>query len=528
MRRELTPKPGQGWVRNIFWRRARASALSKGAVARSRPLGLSSRSTIKATTLCASVGTIVRWLVKATDDENRAPDPALVAEELNAVEVPDAEVGRGAAAPMVGSFVATGVIQLVQAVIGVVLARILGPADRGELAAVILWPTLLTTIGSFGLAQAATYHAARAPRLGVLVGSTLAVAVADSILLVAIGWAILPLVLGGHEDSVVRDAQLFLSAFVPLSLIAVSMMSILNGSHRFAWFQSLRLILIGTTVTGIVVLAATGSMTVGSAAAAYIAGYVVTATVALAVVMWTVGSEIGVSRDSARGLLGFGWRSQLSTSMWSLNERADQLVISAFFSPASLGLYVVAVTLTSLTTLVGFSFALVALPMIARFEALRERQRMARLIVASTLLCATAVSVPIFLAEPTLIRLLFGADFADAAGVGRVLLVAGIVFALNRVLEAVLQAVGRPLESSIGEGVALAMTAAGLAVLLPTMGIMGAGVTSLIAYAASSTFMVFRAAQALEMPRLRLLAPERGMFAKIRSLTRLIPGFSAR
>ncbi len=206
--------------------------------------------------------------------------------------------------------------------------------------------------------------------------------------------------------------------------------------------------------------------------------------------------------------------------MWTLNERADQLVISAFFSAASLGLYVVAVTLTSLTTLVGFSFALVALPMVARLETLVERQRLARLIVSSTLVGATVVSVPIFIVEPTLIKLLFGSDFAGAAGVGRVLLVAGIVFALNRVLESVLQAVGRPLESSIGEGVALAVTAGGLAALLPTLGIMGAGVTSLLAYSASSAFMVRRASKALEVPALRLLTPERGMF---RSALSLIP-----
>ena len=105
---------------------------------------------------------------------------------------------------------------------------------------------------------------------------------------------------------------------------------------------------------------------------------------------------------------------------------------------------------------------------------------------------STAVSVPIFVAEPALIRLLFGEGFAGAAGVGRVLLVAGVVFGLNRVLEALLQAIGRPLESSIGEGVALAVTAGGLAALLPLMGIMGAGVTSLLAYSASSAFMVRR------------------------------------
>ena len=194
--------------------------------------------------------------MKPNSDEQPAPEnPTLLAEEVDAAEIPDAEPGSGAAAPMVGSFAATGFIQLIQAVIGVLLARILGPEDRGELAAVILWPTLLTTVGSLGLAQSATYHAARVSRLGTLVGSTLVVAAVDAVVLVAIGWAILPLALGGHESAVVHDAQLFLTAFVPLNLIAVSTMSILNGSHRFAWFQALRVILIGITVVGIAALA---------------------------------------------------------------------------------------------------------------------------------------------------------------------------------------------------------------------------------------------------------------------------------
>ncbi len=115
-------------------------------------------------------------------EKDQAPlDASPLTEEIGAVDIPETELkGNAAARPMVGSFVTTGVIQLVQAVIGIVLARILGPSDRGELAAVILWPTLMTTIGSLGLAQSATYHAARASRLGTLVGSTLVVVAVDS------------------------------------------------------------------------------------------------------------------------------------------------------------------------------------------------------------------------------------------------------------------------------------------------------------------------------------------------------------
>jgi len=458
------------------------------------------------------------------DPHGETPEPipaTLTADELDAAEIPDSEMGGGASGPMVGSFAATAGIQVMQAVTGVLLARVLGPSGRGELAAVILWPTVLTVVGSLGLAQASTYFIARARSVGEegrLVGTALALTAAISTVLVAIGLIIVPLALGGYEPEVVDTARKFLVAFIPINLFAVITMSLLNGQHRFALFQTVRILVIAAILVGLVGLDLAGELTIESGAAAYVVAYAIGGAIGGFAILRSVRGRIGVAVEQARELLGFGLRSALSQSMWSLNERADQLVISIFFSAASLGLYVVAVTLTSLTTLIGFSFAVIVLPMIARFDSIEERRRVAHLFITATLVCATVVSVPIFVLEPQLIRFFFGADFVDAAGVGRVLLVAGIVFGLNRVMESILQAVGRPLESSIGEGVALAVTAAGLAVLLPTMGIMGAGVTSLIAYTASSAFMIHRAARALEVRPLDLVKPEREMLAKARGL----------
>jgi len=442
------------------------------------------------------------------------------AEEPEAVETAEGEGGGGTAGPMLGSFATTGAIQVIQAVIGVLLARILGPGGRGELAAIILWPTLLTTIGSLGLAQSATYHAARAKRIGTLVGSTLAVIVVDSLILIGIGLAVIPVVLGSHGDEVVRNGQLYLLLFVPLNLVAVTMMSILNGRHRFVWFQSLRLLMFVTTIGGLAALAIADEMTLRSAALAYAAGIGVAALLGLGAVLATMHDRLGADRQTVRALLGFGVKSQLSQSMWTLNERADQLVISVFFSAASLGLYVVAVTMTSLTTLIGFSVALVALPVLARMRDGEERRRTARAIAGATLIGSFVVTLPVFVAEPWLIRLLFGEDFSGATDVGRILLVAAMVFGLNRVLEAMLQAVGRPLESSIGEGIALAVTAAGLAALLPLFGIIGAGVTSLVAYSTSAIFLARRAARGLEISTRELLVPDREMVGRIVRLVR--------
>src|SRR5205814_4443468 len=66
-----------------------------------------------------------------------------------------------------------------------------------------------------------------------------------------------------------------------------------------------------------------------------------------------------------------------------------------------------------------------------------------------------------------------------------------------------------PLDTGIAEGFALAVTAAGLAVLLPALGILGAGLTSVIAYAAATVWLGHRAARALELPVPKILLPDR-------------------
>jgi len=271
-------------------------------------------------------------------------------------------------------------------------------------------------------------------------------------------------------------------------------------------------------LVGIGVVALLDELTITAGAYAYLLGAVIAAVFGTAVVLHSVWGTVRVEIPVIKEMLAFGLKSQLSVGMWNLNERGDQLVISAFFSPASLGLYVVAVTTASLTTLIGFSVAIVALPIVAKLREEEDRRRVARSLVGATLVAATAITIPIFILEPYLIEFLFGSDFAGATDVGRVLLVGSIFFGLSRVLESLMQALGRPLESSIGEGIALVVTAIGLAILLPTTGIIGAGITSLIAYLASATFLVHRVSRALDVPVRELLIPPRGTFRRLTSL----------
>jgi O-antigen/teichoic acid export membrane protein len=223
-------------------------------------------------------------------------------------------------------------------------------------------------------------------------------------------------------------------------------------------------------------------------------------------------------RELARTLFGFAVRSHTSNVSSLFNERLDQLLISVFLAPVQLGLYVIAVTLTSLTSLVGQSISLVALPVVAAEQPGPTRAAVVRRYIRLTILGATALTVPMIVLTPTLIAVFFGHAFAPAATVTRVLLVAAVVLTSTRLIQSMLKAAGRPLDAGISEFVALGATLASLAILLPWLGILGAGIASLLAYCVSAAWTANRAATALGLTSLRLL-----VFAPMRDRVRDVP-----
>jgi antigen flippase len=414
-----------------------------------------------------------------------------------------------AATPVVSNLAATALIQLLGVVTGVLLARELGPSGRGALAAVVLWPTLLWTVGNLGVVDSAAFYSARDPeRRPSIAWTSLVLAALQSLVLVAVGLVLVPLVLARQEESVVRDCLIYLAS-IPTSLVSLYFASILNGAHRFVAFNLLRATVFVANTVGLVALALATELTVTSAMLAYLVAQAVTVSVATILVLPYLRRPHEPRRDLAGELLSYGWRSQLSTISNLLNERVDQLVISIFFAPASLGLYVVAWTMTGLPGMVGYSVAFAALPAVAKADSSDESVRRAREYVSLTFVATAAVALPLLLLAPEILRIAFGSDFVAATDLSRILLVASISLGTGRVLGATLKGVNRPLDAGASEGAGLAVTAVGLAVLLPTVGLTGAAITSLIAYSVSCAVALHRANLVLGTRGADLLLPGR-------------------
>jgi O-antigen/teichoic acid export membrane protein len=370
----------------------------------------------------------------------------------------------------------------------------------------MLWPSILAAVGSLGVAEAATYETASGSSpVEAVFGSCLTIAGVQSLALIAIG-AVVVTTVHGHDSEIARSTHLFL-VFIPLNLLTLHAAGILNGLHRFTAYQALRFTIIALIAGGLVLLAAQRAMTVRAAIVVYLVANAVTAVVALFLLRRQATRPLPLRDRTIRRLLRFGLRSHTTNVASLLNERLDQLVISFFLAPAKLGLYVIAVTLTSATMVIGNATGMVILPVVASLEDPAERIAAASRYVGWVLVGAACVAVPMIAFTPLLIRVFFGHDFLSATAVTRVLLVATVLLSANRVIGALLKAIGRPLDAGAAELLSLGMTVGGLALLLPRLELLGAGLTSLLAYSITTAWMTWKAARALNVPLLALLLP---------------------
>ena len=105
---------------------------------------------------------------------------------------------------------------------GVLLARLLGPAGRGELAAVILWPNIFAGIGMLGMDMAIARLAGQGQAVESLVRTAIRAALVTGILSALICGLLLPVLLPAEKYSLLPAAYFFI-LFIPFNHLALNL-----------------------------------------------------------------------------------------------------------------------------------------------------------------------------------------------------------------------------------------------------------------------------------------------------------------
>jgi O-antigen/teichoic acid export membrane protein len=242
-----------------------------------------------------------------------------------------------------------------------------------------------------------------------------------------------------------------------------------------------------------VVLYVLGQLTVASAA-------IVMFTAASLSVLPTLPliREIGrprFRRDVARESLPFGLKAWVGGLGSVANVRLDQILMTRLVEPRELGLYVVAVTVSSffINPVIGALSA----GMLPRFAS-GEPELIAR-VLRTTVAGVALVGALIALGAPLIIRVVFGGDFADALPMTWLLLVASVPLAGVTVLSTALTSSGYPGFSAGSEFVTLLVTVPCLLLTLSAYGAIAAAAISIAAYAAGFIWLLFGARRHLKI-----------------------------
>ena len=189
-------------------------------------------------------------------------------------------------------------------------------------------------------------------------------------------------------------------------------------------------------------------------------------------------------------LLVFGIPMMLTILPQTLNLRLDQLLMASLMGPQPLGYYVVAVAWAGAVAPVFHSVEAVLFPHISAMEEPRHRHQFLKVYFSRALLLVPLITILLLAVTPVAIRLLFGLEFRPSIPAALILTVASGFSGLNLILSAGLQGFGRPKSILKAELVGFAVTLVSLATLLPAFGIVGAAVSSFLAYSFTTCALI--------------------------------------
>jgi antigen flippase len=360
----------------------------------------------------------------------------------------------------------------------VLAARLLGPAGRGELAAVFVWVALIAAIGDLGISQSCSYYGAKSDSRTTVAGTALALGIGTALCMIA---CILPF-WGRIFGTALPGASLYLFS-IPFSVTATYLAAILQGMNRLSAFNLIRIVQATAYPTGITVAWLLGSVNVRAAVSMVLlcqcGATVITLTVASRVLPL---GEWHFSKHLVRKLYAYGSRCYAGNLFWLANGRLDQALLSFLAPMRELGLYAVAASYSGILFGLSAAFASVVFPRVAAARSIAAGRKE----ILHTLWMLAAVALPLAallgVAARWAIPLVFGHAYDKAFQPACILLVGGVALGINYVLSNELRAAGRPGAPAMAEAAGLLVTLAGLPLALPRWGIVGAAWVSVASY----------------------------------------------
>lgn len=414
-------------------------------------------------------------------------------------------------------------ILLCSVVTSLVGARALGPAGRGDLLVITLWPLGIALLAELGLPNAHRYWMAKEPeRVSALFSNALIYTLAAGATSIGLAILIVPHLVAERSPLVMQLVRIYMIN-IPAVIFLDLMRGLLEGTRRFGWSGVARMIFFGVQAIGFAGLWMSGHLTVTTATFTMILSQTSSMLLVLIAVKTQLRPRWQPSWPEFKTAMHYGLRDYAGGVADFTTLRLDQMMLGGMAASAAIGLYVIAVRLSEVTTFVAGALADALMPEVAGARKADHAETLLGRTLRLTLYANLIVLIPLWLMAPHILRVLFGESFVPATSAFRWLLVAAVVWSAGVIVISGLQGFGYPGLSTIARFLSAAVTAPALLILIPRMGIKGAAISSLIGYSVMLVAAVVALVRRRRLGFWRYLRPQRHDIpvARLRALATL-------
>ncbi|MCP8635408.1 oligosaccharide flippase family protein [Pseudomonas mosselii] len=372
----------------------------------------------------------------------------------------------------------------------VLLARILGPSERGLFALLSTLPDLISAATSGGLNSAVGYQAAKQRDMGLLLTQVLVY----GCLLAGLLTLVCVLLVREFGSDLEITVQLGLLAWllllaVPMTVLKSGLLTLHNASGGVGAFNALRLT---ESLAPLLLFLGLFWMWRDEALEAALISWLCGIALVLVLGLWWLRRQHPLAlrwdRGGQRELLSYSAKSHPDLLFQQVILRSDYLFIGAMLGSTALGHYAMASAAAELLLIVPEAVTTPLMKRLLQQDAGMERLTPLALRLTATVMLGACLSMALI--GQWLIVTLFGADYAPAYPALLALLPGLLGLCYASILRLDLLGKNRPGTVSLLMGAGAALNLVLNVLLIPTWGIVGAAAASSIAYLAVTVAML--------------------------------------
>lgn len=372
---------------------------------------------------------------------------------------------------------------------GVILARQLGPDLRGYFGTVVFAFNLITTFGHLGLAAAIAYHTGknlypRQQMLGFLIISAFVVGTAALLAF----YFIYPLFQTKWNDI---DRRIILIGILGVPFVFIvnflgryflSMLMVLQSNivRTLRFFLYLLLIILLLWYMG-------GSL--NDAVISFTLAIVIAGILGLIFAISNIGVSFKINSSLVKNSLKFGLKIYMINSLTFLNRRVDNILIQHYLPISAFGFYQIAVNIAERLWRIPDSLGNILFPTLLAEK--KNSMELTTKVCRHTIFVLTLFSIPILIFVKLAVRLLYGEDFLPVAPALYSIIIGIVAAPIYRLIKVDFTVRNRLGTSIMASVVALVVNIGANLILIPRLGIVGAGLATSLSYTIMSAILVF-------------------------------------